>query len=330
MTRNLYLGTPLTQIFSATTPQQLLTEATNAWVNVLQSDFPSRAEALVDEIATEMPDLVGMQEVTLYRISSVPGGPATNVALDFLAILEAELAERDLPYEVAAQVSAFDGQLPVMVGPNFPADSRNLRLTDRDVILARTDLPSSQLDVSNPRSGLFTAKLQIPILGGAGGTLTIDRGWTAVDVATQGRTFTFLDTHLEAFHPVVQQLQSLELLAGPAATSGPIMMVGDFNSPADGSGTTSYANIVGAGFTDVWSAKFDDPGYTCCHDGDLISPAGDLTERIDILFYRGAGLHAVGAEIVGEEEADKTTAGLWPSDHAGVVGRIMVDSRAAA
>ena len=325
MTRNLYLGASLTPIFASTTQEELIARASAAWAQVQASNFPARAERLADEIQAEMPDLIGLQEATLYRMSQGPGLPAEDVVLDFLAELQGELAERGLSYSAVAQVAAFDGQLPVMIGPSFPADLRNVRATDRDVILARTDLPASSMKVSNPRSGLYDTKLEIPLLGGAAGVLPIVRGWTAVDVKTRGKEFVFLNTHLEAFDAPVQQGQSLELLAGPASTSKPIVMAGDFNSPADGSGTTSYANITGAGFSDVWSDVFPaDPGYTCCHSDDLTSAAGDLTSRIDILFFRGGDMDATEAEIVGEEEADKTPAGLWPSDHAGVLGTISL------
>jgi hypothetical protein len=40
--------------------------------------------------------------------------------------------------------------------------SNAARLTDWDVIIARTDLPSSRLKVSNPKSHNFTATLVIP------------------------------------------------------------------------------------------------------------------------------------------------------------------------
>jgi endonuclease/exonuclease/phosphatase family metal-dependent hydrolase len=144
-----------------------------------------------------------------------------------------------------------------------------------------------------------------------------------VDVRTRGKNFTFIDTHLEAFSAAAQEAQSVELLAGPASTSKPVVMAGDFNSPADGSGSDSYGNIVAAGFLDAWAETMPgDPGYTCCHSDDLMSAAGDLNSRIDIIFFGGTDMDATEAEIVGEAEADKTLGGLWPSDHAGVLSTV--------
>ena len=324
MTRNLYLGASLTPIFQATTPTDALLAATQAFQQVLNSNFPARAEALADELAEEMPHLVGLQEVTLYRTG--PGrdpAPATTPVLDFLAVLQAEIAERGLPYAVASQVSAFDGELTILTSdtPTFA----DIRLTDRDVILVRTDLDPETFSVSGATSGIFAATLPLPVADGS--TLVVERGWTSVEVKYRGKGFRFIDTHLEAFHPVVQQIQSLELLAGPANTPKPVVMAGDFNSPADGSGSTSYANIVGGGFSDAWSTVHPgDPGYTCCHAANLMGPSS-LTTRIDIVFFRGAGFDAVEAEIVGDEESDKTAGGLWPSDHAGVVTTITFGPR---
>jgi hypothetical protein len=72
------------------------------------NDFPARAEAIADEIAAAKPDLVGLQEATLYRTDVPPDGPATRaetVALDFLATLEAALQARGLSYEAVTTFS---------------------------------------------------------------------------------------------------------------------------------------------------------------------------------------------------------------------------------
>src|SRR5215212_6516877 len=50
MTRNLYVGTPLNDAFGASTWSELVAAGSNVWANLLASDFPTRAEALADEI----------------------------------------------------------------------------------------------------------------------------------------------------------------------------------------------------------------------------------------------------------------------------------------
>ena len=68
----------------------------------------------------------------------------------------------------------------------------DVRVTDHDVILARKDLPPGYLRLSNPAQGNFQASLVIPSIG-----LEIKRGWCSVDAFVRGRTFRFINMHLE-------------------------------------------------------------------------------------------------------------------------------------
>src|SRR5690606_34770840 len=102
MTRNLYLGADLTPLFAAQTPAELVAAATAVWQQVLASDFPARAEALADEVAEQQPLVIGLQEVSLWRTSDVPGQPAQAVALDFLDVYLDALADEGLAYEPVA------------------------------------------------------------------------------------------------------------------------------------------------------------------------------------------------------------------------------------
>jgi endonuclease/exonuclease/phosphatase family metal-dependent hydrolase len=111
---------------------------------------------------------------------------------------------------------------------------RDVRLTDRDVILARTNLPDSKLRRSNEQMGNFVKYASFP--------LPLLRGWGSVDVTLRGQTIRFINTHLEpeSTDPavnVIQVAQGNEILSGPANTYLPVILVGDFNSRADGSGT---------------------------------------------------------------------------------------------
>lgn len=113
----------------------------------------------------------------------------------------------------------------------------------------------------------------------------------------------------------VQTRQARELIEGPAITSMPVVMVGDFNASPD---TTTYAALRAAGFDDAWSRA--SPGFTCCHPMAVADPADNLTSRIDLILTRrevsAAEVVVVGAETGG------LSRGLWPSDHAGVVASL--------
>ncbi|MFD7625034.1 endonuclease/exonuclease/phosphatase family protein [Streptomyces sp. NPDC059851] len=325
MTRNLYLGADLAPVLAATSPQALVAAVTAVYANVQETDFHERAEALADEIAETDPHLVGVQEAVLWR-SQTPAGPgsATHVEYDFLQILLDELSARGKHYAAVASIT---------VGSDFeaprstPAGLQDIRLTDRDVLLARTDLPAREFSVANAQSARFQNSVSIcrPALGcPPNPPIQLRRGWVAADATVHGRTTRVVSTHLEPLAPAVQEAQAGELLAGPLKTMLPAVLLGDLNSAAGGVGATpgtntrSYAQLLAAGFTDAWTVtRPRNLGFTCCQDADLRNPTSELSQRIDYVLYRGK-IKALASHRVGEARADRTPSGLWPSDHAGV------------
>ena len=97
MTQNLYLGSSLTPAITATTPQQFVAAVATIYGTAVATNFPKRAEAIADTIDAERPDLIGLQEVTRWIAQPTVAGAAPP-SFDFLAILQAELAERGLDY----------------------------------------------------------------------------------------------------------------------------------------------------------------------------------------------------------------------------------------
>src|SRR5262245_7871830 len=67
MTRNLFLGADLTPGVQAPSLQGLVDAAGNILAQVDVNSFPTRAKGLAAEIRKANPDLVGMQEVALWR-----------------------------------------------------------------------------------------------------------------------------------------------------------------------------------------------------------------------------------------------------------------------
>ena len=332
MTRNLYLGADLSPVFAAAAKGDsagTIQATTAAWQNVKATNFPERAEALADEIEQSEPLLVGLQEVSLFRTEDYDGSQlpnATNVEYDYLDILLRALDERGLHYTVVTTTQEADAETPGFTGAGRePKDLKDIRLTDRDVILRRTDVSSAKLQLSNPQTGNFVNYASIPI-GGTTPTQYIKllRGWGSVDVTLRGRTFRFINTHLEQEGPfnTIQVAQGNELLSGPANTSLPVILAGDFNSRADGMGTQTYSNLIGAGFEDAWSATHPrELGNTWGHRADLLNTTVNLTQRLDLVLFRN-NLCALDADVVGDELSDRTPSGLWPSDHAGVVATL--------
>ncbi|MGW0175278.1 endonuclease/exonuclease/phosphatase family protein [Rhodococcus sp. NPDC003322] len=327
MTRNLYLGTGLTDIVTATTFPQFVEAVTRARQNVIDTDFPARAEALATEIQRSGPDLVGLQEVSLWRTqtpSDLNGPNATTPFQDFLAILQTELAERGLSYTAVATSTNADVEAPYLdpaapVNPAVGLPLSDIRLTDRDVILARSGVATS-----NPQNGHYAAQLTVPTA--AGRPVTFTRGWTSVDATVNGAAFRFFNTHLETESPApaIQVAQGAEALGIVNSSPLPVIAVGDYNSDAAGTTTPTYANLIAGGLVDAWpAANRSAAGQTCCQNELLTNPVSENGTRIDLVLTKG-DWQAKNATLVGAEPFRASPAPLWASDHAGVVAELKL------
>lgn len=321
MTRNLYVGVDLFRIAAAQTPLEVAAVAAAMWRTAQETDFPSRAELIAEEIDEANPDLVALEEAYLFRTGpgttcdpSVPDAPATQVAYDFLALLEDALARRGLHYDRVVTSELFDGQLCAYDGTAPPLD---VRITDRDAILVHRSLRTA-----SPRSGVFAARAGLPA---GGGLIPVPRGWSAVNAKARGTWFQFAMTHLETeAAPAVQEAQAAELAGVVAGGISPVILAGDFNAGPELAGvTTTYADLLGAGFRDPWTRlNRRDPGPTCCFDELLRT--GSLTQRVDLTLSRGH-VEPKASWRTGLEDLTRT--GMHPSDHAGVVTIFEIEGR---
>jgi hypothetical protein len=282
--------------------------------------------------------VIGLQEVSWYRTGAFDGIPnnAEDTAYDFLQLLMDALAARGLDYSVAGSVTNADVEAPMFDGSGLV----DLRLTDRDVVLVRGDVQAGPAIAGN-----YATNASFPL---AGGEVEFLRGYVMMPVQAMGRSYLFVNTHLEtrleSFAPlslgrVYQTAQALELqgtvdfLNAAVFGSLPVIIVGDLNSdPNDqpvvvppGTGiplpilVPPYQIMLGAGYTDTWSVRQGrtDTGETCCHNEFLNNPVEDFNERIDHIFFLdpAAELGPVQAEVINDDPAEKTASGLWPSDH---------------
>ena len=117
MTRNLFLGADLTPGVQATSLQGLVTAAGVILKQVDDNNFPVRAKGLAAEITTKKPDLVGMQEVALWRTGPCTESPlppqATTVRYDFLKLLLAEVNKGKKRYRAVISKNEFDFEVYV-------------------------------------------------------------------------------------------------------------------------------------------------------------------------------------------------------------------------
>jgi hypothetical protein len=321
MTRNLYVGAAFDPLLNASTPSDVPGLVAQIYATILSSQFPCRAEAIADEIVQNKPNLVGLQEAELLRVYSPCGALISNptkpmaFAMDYVQILLDALERRSVHYAVAASVTNTDVTVTSETGDT-------IRLTDRDVILVRTDLPPSEFSVSNPRDGNFKTNFTVQIGGAGGPSLTVLRGWCSVDVKVGGKLVQVVSTHLEDSVPLIQSAQADELVAGPLRTSHPVIVIGDFNASPN---STIYASLIKAGFQDAWAlANPSDPGLSCCQAGDLLNPTSQLSMRIDLILFHSGRISVNNMVLVGANSTDRLTSGQWPSDHAGVVGTLSI------
>jgi endonuclease/exonuclease/phosphatase family metal-dependent hydrolase len=356
MTWNLYIGADISPFFAAGSLDEIPQLVAEKFAVLQSTNFPERAKAIAKEIARKKPDLIGLQEVTLIRRQS-PGDFFTDPSvqpnaefpiLDYLDILLQALTALGLEYDVAVSQDNADIELPML---NIAGGIDDVRVTDRDVILAR----HHHVQVSYPEGRTFSEILQIGFPPSAPVyTLPIKRGFVAVDAEVRGRTYRFVNTHLEqrgeelgsSQLSAIQAAQALELIIYLENETLPIILVGDFNSsPKDPTLSLGglqiippYGMLRWSGYVDAWKVRQNrskSRGYTCCQDEDLLSRRSHLSERIDHIFIRNdvgswpfTRIGPTNVYTVGDSRFDKTHThpALWPSDHAGVYGAIEFPS----
>ena len=312
-TQNMYTGTLFTELRAAKTPQEFLAAATTTYQHILATKPAERVTAIAGEIARLQPDLVGLQQASIVRTGSLP---ATSVEFDFVQMLLAQLANQGKHYDVVAVVPGLDGEAPITLG-------FDVRITTRDVIIARTDLPGEDFELSNlqirPYLAAFTS--QTPV-----GSFVDPSGFAAIDVRLRGQTFRFATTHLDT-HPAISFPQALELVEIIGSTSLPIVLVCDCNSTPDiptHPTFPTYKLMKDAGFVDAFrTAHPSDPGFTVAQAENLLNPVSSLSFRIDLVQFRGP-FTIQDVHVFGADPADRTPSGLWPSDHAGVAATLSL------
>ena len=310
-TLNLYLGADLTGAVLAPTVPELQVAAGKIYDDILASDPKARLKIQSKLIKRRKPDIIGVQEVeTVYRGTLNDPAAADEVVLDFEKILKKQLKKRGLPYRTAVRVQNVDVEAPTNLG-------FDVRLVDHDILLVRK---GAGVKVQKTNGANFATKLDVPLAGGALGTLPVPRGYVEANVKAHGTKLHVVNTHLEAFLSAPRDAQADELLApgGPLDSKRPVILLGDLNSDPTGTGqgdsSYAYQTIVGSGFQDRGVTQ-----STCCFSADLIG--GTLTIRIDHVLVR-PDAKLKGSQRTGADGAPVTAAGQHPSDHAGVVSKL--------
>jgi hypothetical protein len=253
----------------------------------------ARVEKLAEEIVARGPLLVGLQEAFLIRTgkSTSPPTSATQVQVDYLGMLLEDLENLGHPYVAVATLPGIDAQAPSTTG-------QDVRVTDQTVIIA-AQTPELTITDQHVENFLINLPVLVPALGT---TLTDLKGWASVNAKIDGGAFRFVTTHLENLVPglpfggaAIQLAQAAELVEVAGAPDRPVIMAADFNANASSTSDPSnltYKILVQGGtngkFTDAWKQLHPtDPGYTCCQAANLQNPVSQLSQRIDLVLYRG-------------------------------------------
>ena len=323
MTRNLDAGSDFGYVVQAasdpnTTQLQLLLAISNTYQEMIASDIPGRAKRITMEVQARQPDLIGLQEVTTLRTGTF-GARADTVVVDGLKALLDALAAKGLKYKAVAVQTNAVVDLPAL---DATGSLITVGFTDYDAVLARTDLPTSELKISDVAMQHFNLVLPFTVNGQ---TIPFLRGWISLQAKVRGKQYKFVTTHLETFSPDIQAEQASELLAGPLNSELPLILAGDLNSDAN---QPSWANgpafqiLEAAGLQDVWSKlRPHNAGLTWPLFAE--DPNGPATprQRIDLILTRGDDLK--GKAIV-RTGLSPSINGVWGSDHAGVSGTFVL------
>ncbi len=304
MTRNMDSGTDFNYVLGGVPNAVTLTLE-----EVIASDIPARAARLAAEIAAKQPDLIALQEVSVWAKLSAAGQPV--LVLDQLEELKAALQARDLDYEVVAVNNLSDITAPLEAGGGY------VNVLDRDVVLARPEIQLT--NVTTNRYSVFLSFGPYPLY----------HGWISAEVNDGRKTFRFVNTHLESLLTSIQVAQTGELIQVLQQDNLPVVLAGDFNSDASGNPAAidkpdSVLLLEQAGLTEAWHALHpNDPGYTWPLFLEDHFPAPPFTspaapfERIDLVFVRGA------VEVRAIEQTGLVAP--YGSDHTGVAATLKLE-----
>lgn len=238
MARNLYLGANTDVILELLPDMPAASQV--MWDQVAATDFDQRVTLLAEEAAAAKPDVIGLQEATIWSCRPKPWNAPVPV-FDFTEQFLGATAEAGVPYEVAerggitAQNPGYGiPPIPFLTTindpdtfqPLFGSDTADCGFVIGDALLVRGDIANDVLAVG---TGEYEERYPVaPVV------FEIDRGYTWADIAIAGTTVRVVTTHLESSWKGVDGVPSAEqarqLVADLSTTTVPTIVMGDFNS----------------------------------------------------------------------------------------------------
>jgi endonuclease/exonuclease/phosphatase family metal-dependent hydrolase len=346
MTRNILLGADLGPAFRATSLAQFAAVVGDLLKQVEATNMSVRSKGLAQEIRERKPDVIGLQEVALWRTGPVNVNAAieqkptaSTVYQDFLKILMHRLNHKHKTYRVVSVANEFDFEAPANTDGNIDTGTLpgtlgaeiDARLTMRDAVLVRrhAGVKVNQRSIATghyTQANSFTTK----ILGLV--DVTSVRGWQRMNIKVRNSPwFRYGNTHLEAFddrtqRPSIRSLQAQEFadVVRVNQHGKDLVASGDFNSDFPGlvpGDEQAYLTMRRNGFYDIGTKS----PLSCCISGSYDMQHGgsmkDWDHRVDQFWTNTPKrVKTQRTWVTGRHKSF----GFWHSDHAGVVARIRL------
>jgi endonuclease/exonuclease/phosphatase family metal-dependent hydrolase len=235
MSRNVYLGADvgiaLKKIPNIPAAAQFM------WDQLKNTDFTKRKVILADQIREESPDVIGIQEATIWYCKPHFWSAKTEV-YNFTAELLGELKGS---YVIASKDGVEANNPGYSIGPIpfltkvkdpdtfqklFGQDTADCGFQIGDALLIKKELQQYVNQVGN--SEYEAVYKVVPTL------MEIYRGYSWVDITMQGTNVRFITTHLESLwdpNKVPKAAdQARQLISDLKGTKSPIVVIGDFNA----------------------------------------------------------------------------------------------------
>ena len=238
MSRNLYLGADVgvAMEYIPNFPKA----AQFMWDQVKKTNFTARAPKLAREAAQDRPEIIGVQEATIWYCKKDFFSEKVEV-FNFLDQFIAATKETGVGYSLASSngVDAFNpgysiAAIPYVTKvrdaetfrPIFGQDTAACGFTIGDALLVRNDVKDRIIQVGNSE---YDATYSIvPTL------MTIYRGYTWADFKVQNSVVRLIATHLESIWDENKipnsALQAQQLVADLKDSTMPVIIMGDFNA----------------------------------------------------------------------------------------------------
>ncbi len=238
MSRNLYLGSDVGVALELI--PNFPKAAQFMWDQVKKTDFSARAPKLAREAAQDRPEVIGIQEATIWYCKKDLFSDKVEV-FNFLDEFIAATKQVGVAYSIASAngVDAFNPGYsiaaipyltkvtdPEIFNPIFGQDSAACGFTIGDALLVRDDVKDRIIQVGNSE---FDATYSIvPTI------MTIYRGYTWADFKVQDSVVRLISTHLESIWDENKipnsALQAQQLVADLKDAKMPVIIMGDFNA----------------------------------------------------------------------------------------------------